>query len=177
MRKLMIVLTLVLTLLCGTVGVHAATDPNVFLVNPIANSTVNTNNLLISVKLTEPKTIKVKIWEEKQVVNGTLAAVNVNTLTATNGSVNTSGFTSVIVAAPPEFTSKNNLSFYTKQVSVSGPGLYRIEITTLDGGKVTATNNSYVVVKEKAEEDAKIFDSPQSGTMQFLQNLLKNLFD
>jgi hypothetical protein len=164
-------------MLCGTVGVHAATDPNVFLVNPVSNSTVTTNNLLISVKLTEPKTIKVRVWEKKQIVNGTLAAVNVSTLTDTNGSVNTSGFSEVIVDTALPFTSKNNLSFYTKQVSVSGPGLYRIEINTLDAtGKTTATNNSYVIVKEKAAAEAKIFDAPQSGTMQFLQNLLKNIF-
>jgi hypothetical protein len=177
MRKWIMVLTVVLTLLCGTMGVSAATDPNVFLVNPVSNSTVTTNNLLISVKLTQPKTIKVKVYEEKQIVNGTLAAVNISALTTSNGTVNTAGFTSVIVAAPPEFTSKNNLSFYTKQVNVSGPGLYRIEINTLDAsGKVTARNNSYVAVKEKTTEQAKIFDTPQSGTMQFLQNLLKNIF-
>lgn len=168
---------MVLTLLCSTSGVYAARDPHVFLVNPVSNSTVYTNNLLISIKLTEPKTIKVKVWEEKQIVNGTLAAVNVSTLTTTNGSVNTSGFTEVIVDTALPFTSKNNLSFYTKQVSVPGPGLYKIQIDTLDdANKVKATNNSYVVVKEKVTEEAKIFDAPQSGTMQFLQNLLKNIF-
>ncbi len=177
MRKLIIMLTLVLTLLCGTVGTYAATDPNVILVNPVSKSTVTTNNLLISVKLTEPKTIRVKVYEKKQIVNGTYAAVNLNALTATSSSLNTSDFSDVIVAAPPVYESKNNLSFYTKQVNVSGPGLYRIEINTLDAsGKVTATNNSYVIVKEKATEDTKIFDAPQSGTMQFLQNLLKNIF-
>lgn len=170
-------LTLVLTLLCGTVSAYAARDPNVILVNPVSKSTVTTNNLLISVKLTEPKTIRVKVWEEKQVVNGTLAAVNVNTLTATSGSVNTADLSEVIVDTSLPFTSKNNLSFYTKQVTVSGPGLYKIEVNTLDAsGKVTATNNSYVIVKEKATEETKIFDTPQSGTMQFLQNLLKNIF-
>lgn len=177
MRKLVMVLTVVLALLCGTVGVSAATDPNVFLVNPVSNSTVYTNNLLISVKLTQPKIIKVKVYEYKQVVNGTLAAVNVSTLTTTNGTADTSGLTEVIVAAPPQFSSNNNLSFYTKQVNVSGPGLYRIEINTLDAtGKVTATNNSLVAVKEKTTGEDKIFDTPQSGTMQFLQNLLKNIF-
>lgn len=174
MRKLIMVLTIIFTLLCGTAGVNAATDPNVFLVNPVSKSTVYTNNLLISVKLTEPKTIKVKVYEEKQIVNGTLAAVNVSTLTT---SVNTSEFTEVLVAAPPQFSSNNNLSFYTKQVNVPGPGLYRIEISTLDAtGKVMATNNSLVAVKEKTTDEDKIFDTPQSGTMQFLQNLLKNIF-
>ncbi len=177
MRKLIVVLTVVLTLLCSTVVASAATDPNVVLVNPKANSAVTSNNLLISVKITQPKTIKVSVFEQKQVVNGTLSAVNINTLTTSNGSVNTASFTPVSVMEPAKFVSKNNLSFYTKQINVK-PGLYLIQIDTLDAdGKAAYTNNSYVVVKEKTQEaEAKIFETPQSGTMQFLQNLLKNIF-
>lgn len=178
MRKLIVVLTVILALLCGTVSVSAATDPNVILVNPASNSTTSSNNLLISVKLTQPKTIKVSVFEEKQVVNGTLSAVNVNTLTTSNGSINSTSFTSVAVGTPAKFESKNNLSFYTKQINGLKPGLYRIRIDTLDAaGKEIFTRNSYVVVKEKTEEaEAKIFETPQSGTMQFLQNLLKTIF-
>jgi len=177
MRKLIVVLTVVLSLLCSTIVASAATDPNVILVNPKYNSTVYSNNLLISVKLTQPKSIRVSVFEEKQVVNGTLSAVNVNTLTTSNGSINNASFTSVSVGDPAKFESKNNLSFYTKQINVK-PGLYRIRIETLDAaGKEIFTRNSYVVVKEKTEEaEAKIFETPQSGTMQFLQNLLKNIF-
>jgi len=177
MRKFIIVLTVVLSLLCSTVVASAATDPNVVLVNPKANSAVTSNNLLISVKITQPKTIKVSVFEEKQVVNGTLSAVNINALTTSNGSVNTTSFTPVSVMDPAKFECKNNLSFYTKQINVK-PGLYLIRIDTLDAdGKATYTNNSYVVVKEKTQEaEAKIFETPQSGTMQFLQNLLKNIF-
>lgn len=176
MRKLILILAVVLSVLCGTVVSSAASDPSVVLVNPVSNSTVYSNNLLISVKLTEPRTIKVKVYEEKQIVNGTLAAVNVNTLTTINGTVNTAGFTSVIIAAPAPFTSSNNLSFYTKQVNGLTPGLYRIHIDTLDdSGKAIYSSNSYVAVKEKTEE-TKIFETPQSGTMQFLQNLLKTIF-
>ena len=174
MRKLILVLTVLLSLLCSTFVSSAAGDPTVVLVNPASNSTVYSSNLLISVKLTEPKTIKVSVFEEKQMVNGTLSAINLNMLTTSNETVNNAGFTSVIVFDPPAFTSSNNLSFYTKQVNLK-PGLYRIRIDTLDDAKkVINTNNSYVAVKEKAE--AKIFETPQSGTMQFLQNLLKTIF-
>jgi hypothetical protein len=177
MRKLIVVLTVVLSLLCSTIVASAATDPNVILVNPKYNSTVYSNNLLISIKMTQPKSIKVSVFEEKQVVNGTLSAVNVNMLTTSNGSINNASFTSVAVGVPAKFESKNNLSFYTKQINIK-PGLYRIRIDTLDAaGKEIFTRNSYVVVKEKTEEaEAKIFETPQSGTMQFLQNLLKNIF-
>lgn len=177
MKKLFVTLVFILTLLCGTAVASAAPDPNVMLVNPAPNSTVFSNNLLISVKLTQPKTIKVTVYEEKQQVNGTLSAVNVNTLTMSNGAINSASFTPVPITMPATFSSTNNLSFYTKQVNNLKPGLYRIQIETLDSAnKATHTNNSYVVVKEKAEEEAKIFDTPQSGTMQFLQNLLKTIF-
>lgn len=176
MRKMITVLIIVLSMLCSTVFASAAGDPNVTLVNPVSNSTVYSTNLLISVKLTQPKTIKVSVYEEKQMVNGTWSAVNVNTLTTSNGSINNTNLKSVPLKAFPAYSSSNNLSFYTQQVNNLKPGLYRIQIDTLDSaGKKTNTNNSYVVVKEKAEEE-KIFETPQSGTMQFLQNLLKTIF-
>ncbi|MEL7654862.1 MAG: hypothetical protein AAGU75_03020 [Bacillota bacterium] len=177
MRKLMMVLIVVLSMVCSTVFSSAAGDPAVILVNPVSYSTVYSNNLLISVKLTEPKTIRVTVYEEKQIVNGTYSAVNVNTLTTSNGTINTANFKSTSVTSPDKFVSKNNLSFYTKQINGLSPGLYRIRIETLDGDNVTSTKNSYVVVKEKTTDtDSKIFDTPQSGTMQFLQNLLKTIF-
>lgn len=177
MKKFIVVLTVVLSLLCSTAVASAATDPNVVLVNPKANSTVTSNSLLISVKITQPKTIRVSVFEEMQIVNGTLSAININTLTTTNGSINSSSFTPVSVMEPARFESKNNLSFYTKQINVK-PGLYLIQIETLNAdGKAAYTNNSYVVVKEKTlESEGKIFETPQSGTMQFLQNLLKTIF-
>ncbi len=177
MRKLLTTLIVVLSLLCGTIVANAAADPNVVLVNPAPNSNVYSSNLLISVKLTQPKTIRVMVYEEKQMVNGTLSAVNVNTLTMTNGAINGGGFSSSPVMLPATFTSNNNLSFFTRQVNNLKPGLFRIQIDTLDSaGKPVFTNNSYVVVKEKVQEEAKVFDTPQSGTMQFLQNLLKTIF-
>ncbi len=175
MRKFIMVMTIVLLVLSSTFGVFAAGDPNVVLVNPQANSTVYSNNLLISVKLTQPKTIQVSIYEEKQLVNGTYGAVNVNTLTTTNGPIGNMNFYSTLITTV-KHTSSNNLSFYTKQVNGLKPGLYRIEIKTLDSAdKETNKSNSYVVVKEKAEAE-RVFETPQSGTMQFLQNLLKNIF-
>ena len=177
MRKLMMILIVVLSMICSTVISSAAGDSSVVLVNPASNSCVYSNNLLISIKLTEPKTIRVTVFEEKQMVNGTLSAVNINSMTTSGGTVNTANFNSIPIFADNPFASKNSLSFYTKQINVS-PGLYLIRIQTLDAaGNVTSTKNSYVAVKEKTTEtDSKIFDTPQSGTMQFLQNLLKTIF-
>lgn len=177
MKKTIAVLVVVLSMLFGTVVSDAAADPNVVLVNPVSKSTVYSNNLLISVKISEPKTIKVAVYEEMQIVNGTYAAVNVNTLTTTGGTINTAGLANVVVAPPATFKSENNLSFYTKQVNGLAPGLYMIRIQTLDeAGEAVYSEDSYVTVKEKPAEEAKILETPQSGTMQFLQNLLKTIF-
>jgi hypothetical protein len=179
MKKMLAVLTVVLTLFCSTFFSDAAADPNVILVNPAPPiSTVYSSNLLISVKLSAPKTIRVSVFEEKQIVNGTLSAVNVNTLVTANGMVNISNLTPVPKTIPSKFTSSNNLSFYTQQVNDLKPGLYLIRVQTLNSSdKEIYTNESYVVVKEKVtDSEGKIFESPQTGTMQFLQNLLKTIF-
>ena len=177
-KRGMIILIVVLALFFSPVVSSAAGDPSVVLVNPVSNSTVYSNSLLISVKITQPKAIRVSVFEEKQLVNGTLSAVNINALTTSSGAMNNANFSSQPVGMPADFVSSNNLSFYTKQINGLKPGLYRISIDTIDAaGNKPFTSNSYVVVKEKTEEaDAKIFDAPQSGTMQFLQNLLKNIF-
>lgn len=178
MKKFVVVLMVVLSLLFSTVTANAAADPNVMLVNPAPLSTVYSNNLLISVKLTQPKKIKVTLYEQMQIVNGTPTAVNINTLTISNGSVNSGNLKPYQKGIPGEFTSTNNLSFYTKQVSDLKPGLYQIKIDTIDAsGNPIYSSSSYFAVKEKTEEaDTKIFETPQSGTMQFLQNLLKTIF-
>ncbi len=179
MKKLVAMLMIIFSLFCSsTVVSSAAVDPAVVLVNPVSLSTVYSNNLLISVKITQPKTIKVKVFVERQMVNGTLSAINVDTLTISNGTINSETFQSTLISDPPAYKSDNNLSFYTKQINDLTPGLYRIQIDTLDAaGEKIYTSKSYVEVKEKtAEADAKIFDKPQSGTMQFLQNLLNTIF-
>ncbi|MDD4564460.1 MAG: hypothetical protein PHE79_03165 [Eubacteriales bacterium] len=177
-KRMTIVFVLVIALLCTPFVSSAAGDPSVTLVNPASNSTVYSNNILLSVKLTQPKSIKVSVFEEKQMINGTLSSVNINALAASNGTVNKASFISQPIGIPANFTSSNNLSFYTKQINGLKPGLYRIRIDTLDNsGNKTHTSDSYVAVKEKTEEtDANLFNSRQSGTVQFLQNLLKNIF-
>lgn len=148
MKKMIAVLTIILVLLCSTVFSSAAANPNVVLVNPAANSVVYSSNLLISAKLTQPITIRVTVYEDKTVVK-----------------------------AFPAFSSNNNLSFYTQQVNGLKPGLYKIQVDTLDAaGKPVYTNSSQVIIREKTEADTKILDTPQSGTMQFLQNLLQTIF-
>lgn len=178
MRKLVIALIIMLSMLSSTVFSFAALepDPDVTLVNPVNNAIVYSNNLLISVKIQGQKSIRVQVYTEKQMVNGTLSAVNIESLTLSNGAVNKKSFTESLYNTTT-YRSKNNLSFYTKQLNDLSPGLYKIKVDTLDSGeKPIYSMERYFVIKEKQEEDTKIFDKPQSGTMQFLQNLLKNIF-
>lgn len=177
-KRITIIFILVIALFCIPFVSFAAEDPSVTLVNPASNSTVYSSNILISVKITQPKTIQVSIFEEKQMINGTLSPVNINALATSNAALNNSNFISQSVGTPVSFTSSNTLSFFTKQINGLKPGLYRIRIDSIDNsGNITHTKDSYVAVKEKAEEaDTNIFNTRQSGTMQFLQNLLKNIF-
>ena len=162
MKKYIITLVIILTMMCSTV---------------FANSTIYSNNLLISVKMTQPKSITVKVYEEKQMVNGSLSSININTLANSKTSMNKSSFTPVLITTE-NFSSTKNLSFYTRQINDVNPGLYLIEIDTKDAnGKVIYSNNSYFAVKEKAAAvEPNIFETPQSGTLQFLQGLLKTIF-
>ena len=176
MRKIMMALILIISLISSSVTAFAA--PAAVLVNPAPSSIVYSSNLLISVKLMQPTTIKVQVFEERQMVNGTSSAVNIDTLSLNSGEIsNSNSFTSVSVMPEVTFNSTNNLSFYTKQVNGLTPGLYKIQIRVVDAnGKVTDTITRHVAIKQKTEDEAKIFDTPQSGTMQFLQNLLKTIF-
>lgn len=183
MRKYLIALVVILSMLCSTVITSAAPDPAVVLVNPVSNSSVYSNNVLISIKVTQPKIIRVRVFEEKQMVNGTLSAVTVNmnsAATINNSDINKTNYTSIPVTTAASFTCSNNLSFYTKQINGLNQGLYRIQIDTVDAtGKILYSNSSYVSVKEKESEvgvESKIFETPQSGTLQFFQNLLKTIF-
>lgn len=179
MKKLLVTLILIMTMVFSGVTVYATSDSSVVIVNPVARSTVYSNNLLVSVKITKPQTIRVTVYEEQQVVNGTLSAVNINRLVTSNGTVTKASFTPRQIGLPEDFTSTNDLSFYTKQVNDVTPGLYRVKVEVLDGaGKVLSTLENHVAVKEKPAEtsDAKIFESPQSGTLQLLQNILKSIF-
>ena len=57
-KRLTIIFILVMALFCMPLVSMAAGDPSVTLVNPASNSTVYSSNILLSVKITQPKTIK-----------------------------------------------------------------------------------------------------------------------
>lgn len=180
MRKLLTAFVIVLTLFCSTVSSFAAQDPNVVLVNPASYSIVYSNNLLISVKITQPKNIRVNFYQEMQTVNGTQTAVTIGSQATFASTVSGGSYSDVAVTSAAFYASTNNLSFFTKQYTNLKPGLYKVKIDTMDSSykEVLYSTISYVAVKEKTESaDEANLEAPQSGTMQFLQNILKTIFD
>ena len=188
-------LILVLILMFTTICASAASDPAVTIISPASETVVCSDSLLISVKITKPETIKVYLYEEKQVAGDKLISVDVNNLealqtaadaaasTQATASVTASGVTTSFVSQeimiPETFTSTNTLSFYTKQINNVTPGLYKLKVDTVDtDGKVLYSSQNLVVVKGVASETEKsdLFESNQSGISQFLQNLLKTIF-
>lgn len=182
MRKYIIAVILIMTMLFSTSVCFASQDPAVTIVNPTVNSTIYSTNLLISIKVTQPKTIRVKVTEEKKKVNDVLYATTIDEIQKAEAAIaegkSAATIVSVPVGVPDTYTSVNNLSFYTKTFEKVTPGAFRIRVETLYGGQVIHASESLVMMKEKqvAATDANIFNTSQSGATQFLQNLLKTIF-
>ncbi|MBQ8589686.1 MAG: hypothetical protein IJ486_04460 [Firmicutes bacterium] len=73
-------LVLAFMLMFSTIAAAAASDPAVTIISPVVESVVNSDSLLISIKITQPETIRVSVFEEKQVVGEELVSVDVSTL-------------------------------------------------------------------------------------------------
>lgn len=182
MRKYIFLIIAVFTLLFSTITCYAVTDPAVTIVNPTDSSTIYSTNLLISVKIAKPATIRVSITEEKKKLNETLYTTSVDEILKSELAKKEGRIGSTIVSVPigePEFfTSANNLSFYTRKYENVSPGVYRIKVETMSQGQPIFSSESLVTMKEKEPEvlATSIFTSSQSGATLFLQNLLKTIF-
>lgn len=182
MKKYMISVLVIVMMLLSTVFSFAASDPAVIIVNPTASSTIYSTNLLISVKVTQPKTIRIKVTEEKKKINDNYYATTIDEIQkaeqAREADKPAATFVSIALEDADTYVSQNYLSFYTKRFEKVTPGTYRIRVETLLNGQVIYSTESLVMMREKVVEttDAKIFISSQSGATQFLQNLLKSIF-
>lgn len=182
MRKYMIIVMLMIIMMFSTAVSYATQDSAVTIVNPTVNSTIYSTNLLISIKVTQPRTIKVKVTEEKKKINDVLYSTTIDEIqkaeTARQEGKPAAAIVSVPIGVADTYTSVNNLSFYTKKFENVTPGAFKITVETISGGQVIHSSESLVMMKEKQVEttDAKIFSTSQSGATQFLQNLLKSIF-
>ncbi len=180
MKKYVIAIVMMMIMMISTTVAFADTDPNVVVVNPEQYGTIYSDNLLVSVKILEPKTIKVSFYEEKQIKNDVAVSINVNKIEEKSDLEELTNLTSELVYDRETFVSTSKLSFYTKRVEGITPGLYRIRVDTVNNsGKVLFTSNTHLIVKDKSQEpaaEASRFDTPQLTTMQIVQNFFKNIF-
>ena len=176
MRRIISVLLILSVFLCGTVFAAATADPAVTIVSP--SQTVSGNNLLVSVKMTAPKTIKVYVYEEKEKVGDTLVSIDPAAVAEEGFSSKT--LYSVSLITPETFEGTGDLQFYNKQIDDITPGLYRIKVEVIDkDNAVTASSTHRTVVMPKDSETAtgnEIFQSQQTGALQWVQNLIKSIF-
>lgn len=173
MKRILMVLFVIAALIFSTVLAFAATDYGVTIVSPANKSEISANSLLISIKVTQPCKMNVSVFEEKRESNGTQVPI----LAADWKKADNIKTKSVTYMKKEAFSCANNLSFYTKQLNDVSPGTYRVQAEVLgaDGKTVVYSTYSLVVVTDQATTE-KIFETSQSGTMQFLQNLLKSIF-
>jgi hypothetical protein len=173
-RIRILAMVIFIIMLCGTASAFAASDPAVTIVSP--SQAVYGNSLLISIKITAQKTIRVSLYEEKEKAGDKLISIDP---TSGNDLAGKSLY-SVSIMTPEIFKGKNNLQFYSKQISDVTPGLYKVKADTLDTlGIVTASSDSRFVVMPKESETAEgsvIFETQQTGAFQWVQNLLKTIF-
>ena len=162
------------------------------IVSPAANSIVYTDSLLVSVKVTELKTIRVSVYSEKVVSGDKLVNADVSKFTEADlkAAAGSGLYTDVLLGEAAEYTNTVEIGFYTKQISVQ-PGLYKIKAETLEtvmewpeGATepvektiVTETKTSLVAVKKKpVEEKKQVFQNNSTGAVTFIRKILKGLF-
>ena len=175
MRKCLIMTLTVAMFLMGATAAYAASNPSVTIVNPVSGSTIYSDNLLVSVKLTEASSITVSVTQELKAVNGENAAISMEEYKKADSN----DIVSIAAGSTDSFTTTNNLSFYTKKVENVKPGVYKITVSTVDpDGKELYANSNAVEIKPKEDNpaDAAVLETPQSGPAQFLKNLLKIIF-
>lgn len=181
-KRAFLILVLVLSMLCSTIFVSAASDPAVTIVNPEDQVAVYSDSLLISVKVTQPKTVQISISEKKQQIGDSLVSFDVNKLVSQTAQVSTDALRnakSVDVCPAEKFTCSNNLSFFTKKVSDLSPGVYEVKVKTLNGaGQVTYSSTSMVALmgKQSAEDQANIIDKKENGAIKFFKDLFNSIF-
>ena len=176
-RTIAIIFILVAMLAIGTSIAFAteqpkAPNPNVTIVNPVSESVIYSNNLLVSVKMTAPVSIRVLVEQEFVITEDGNKSVSIAEHIEADRiySTNRSG--------PSAFTNANNLSFHTELVENVEPGIYRITIETVNAqGDVIYVNSSLVEVREAVVNlDVTGQGGQGGGTAQFLRNILRAIF-
>lgn len=154
MRRRVASVVLILTLIFNTGIIFSSAAPatsatSVNVVNPVFNKVYTADNILISIKLTQPTTIKVACSKIQQENNGVFYYMNVDTFQKNPASVYELKTREVPVIKQDSYTSQNNLTYYTKKIPNVTAGVYKITVTTVSGGKVLKMDEGYIGIKDK----------------------------
>lgn len=124
-RCKLIAMILVMMLMFSTVFAAAESDPNVIIVSPVVESVVNSDSLLISIKITKPETIRVTVSEEKQMIGEELVSVDVSTVESVPAApaADTTAVVPVIPAADETAAVPAVAATTDKQVNATGSGV------------------------------------------------------
>ncbi len=154
-RRVIIALTVVVCLIFTTLPAFAATslprDPNITIVSPTKDAVMKTGTVLVSVKMTAPKSIRMSLYEETTSSRKLIKTEN--------------------------YSSSKSLSYYTRQLTGLDPGVYCINVSTLNSaGNAIYASEIYVKVQKKTSDTVKVdvFNS-QNTTSSFWASLLKKL--
>lgn len=189
MRQIRRIVSLILVFAMLSTGIVFADAAAI--VSPAANSIVYTDSLLVSVKVTELKTIRVSVYAEKVVSGDKLVNADVSKFTEADlkAAAGSGKYTDVLLGEAATYTNTVEIGFYTKQIAVS-PGLYKVKAETLEtvmewpeGATepvekiiVTETKSSLVAVKKKpVEEKPQVFQNNSTGAVTFIRKILKGL--
>ncbi len=155
-RRLLIIFTIILCLFVNCMPAFAASglkdDPNVVIVSPTKNQVMTSGKVLVSVKLTAPKTIKMSFYKVDSASDKTLIKAET-------------------------YSSDKKLSYYTRQLTGLEPGVYCVNISTLNSSdKAIYSSEIYVKVQKKTSDTVKVdvFNS-QNTSNTFWSSLLKKL--
>ena len=191
MRQIRRIVSLILVFAMLSTGIVFADAAAI--VSPAANSIVYTDSLLVSVKVTELKTIRVSVYAEKVVSGDKLVNADVSKFTEADlkAAAGSGKYTDVLLGEAATYTNTVEIGFYTKQIAVS-PGLYKVKAETLEtvmewpeGATepvekiiVTETKSSLVAVKKKpVEEKPQVFQNNSTGAVTFIRKILKGLLN
>lgn len=170
MKKRIATVILTLTLIFNMCTVFsAAAAPPVSVVNPAFNKVYTADNILISVKMSQPVTIKVSCSKIQQENNGTFTYMNVDAFQKKPAIVNEVKIREVAVLKPEMYTSQNDLTYYTKKIPNVTAGVYKITVVTISNGKVIKTDEGYVGIKEK-RSGKEIFNENKSTNIKVFKN-------
>ena len=205
----------------------------VSIVSPVANGVVSGDSLLVSVQVSDQRTIRVTVFEEKEKnAKDEFIQANIGTIKTEDLETIESAYKQAVTDAEKEkatvkkvavkeeneekesaetttptgfqyvaklgkinrrFTDlqyttesavfkneKAGVGFYTRQLSDVKPGLYRIQVETIDvNGDVLDVTNSFTIVKEKVaieKKEASTSAANTSGAVQFITKLLNSIF-